>query len=452
MASLIPNSETPGRVLRRVEFFNAVGGRRQRISLGKVTGREGDDFRRRVEEIVNDLRLAQPHAGTLIDWLNRLSPTMKARLRNAGLTKATPDTEVSLGDFLDSINKSSLLKESTRTFYGHTTRNLLAFFGKSRPIGSIGKPDAIRFKEFLQSPKAAYEKRPLSRATIGRRVIAARHFFKLAIEQEKITKNPFDGVTGGHQRNKERLEFIERDRVQSIVDATADHDWKLLLLLGRYAGIRLPSEVVKLRWSDVDFDHGSILIHSSKTEHHFGKATRDVPLFDELRSALYAARPEGACQQSFVIVNPIYRNPKANLRTHFERLAKRAQIRPWKKAFQNMRASRETELIRTLGISAACAIIGNSEIIAFQHYDILHPDYLRQAIEREREAEKVAQKPAHPSADVGGQQRTLADRASVAPAVSGVEVGGWPSVSAGVHGRPEEGMGDTGLEPVTSGV
>lgn len=50
MASLIPNSDTTGRVLRRVEFFAASGGRRHPLSLGRIAGREGDDVLHRVEE------------------------------------------------------------------------------------------------------------------------------------------------------------------------------------------------------------------------------------------------------------------------------------------------------------------------------------------------------------------------------------------------------------------
>lgn len=76
MASLIPNQDTQGRVLRRVEFDPPEGGRRQRIRLGKVTGREGEDFKRRVEELVGDLRLGQQHTASLCDWLNKLPPAI----------------------------------------------------------------------------------------------------------------------------------------------------------------------------------------------------------------------------------------------------------------------------------------------------------------------------------------------------------------------------------------
>jgi hypothetical protein len=39
-----------------------------------------------------------------------------------------------------------------------------------------------------------------------------------------------------------------------------------------------------------------------------------------------------------------YRQQNANLRTQFERILKRAGIQPWERLFQNLRASRETEM------------------------------------------------------------------------------------------------------------
>jgi hypothetical protein len=52
-----------------------------------------------------------------------------------------------------------------------------------------------------------------------------------------------------------------------------------------------------------------------------------------------------------------------------------------------MRSTRETELIEPLDLNPACAIIGNSEVVALQHYQQLRPQYL-EAIERDRAAKK----------------------------------------------------------------
>lgn len=41
------------------------------------------------------------------------------------------------------------------------------------------------------------------------------------------------------------------------------------------------------------------------------------------------ARAEGVAADDFVLLNPKYRHPKANLRSQCERLAKAAGVKPW---------------------------------------------------------------------------------------------------------------------------
>ena len=65
--------------------------------------------------------------------------------------------------------------------------------------------------------------------------------------------------------------------------------WRLLVGLARYGGLRVPSEVVALRWGDIDWDKGTFTVTSSKTEHHEGKGERMVPLFPELLPLLQEA-------------------------------------------------------------------------------------------------------------------------------------------------------------------
>ena len=75
-----------------------------------------------------------------------------------------------------------------------------------------------------------------------------------------------------------------------------------------------------------------------------------------------------------------YRERNANLRTQFLRIVKRAGLKPWPKPFQNMRASRETELSEQYPIHVVCVWIGNSAAIAAKHYlQVRESDYDRAA-------------------------------------------------------------------------
>ena len=63
-----------------------------------------------------------------------------------------------------------------------------------------------------------------------------------------------------------------------------------------------------------------------------------------------------------------YRDANANLRSQLKRIIARAGLVAWPKLFQNLRASRETELVEQYPIHVVCAWLGNSPRVATKHY------------------------------------------------------------------------------------
>jgi len=116
----------------------------------------------------------------------------------------------------------------------------------------------------------------------------------------------------------------------------------------------------------VDWERGRFLVRSPKTEHHEGGGERWVPIFPELRPYLEDAFERAAPGTVFLINR--YRDTNANLRTQLMRIIRRAGVTAWPKLFQNMRASRETELAAEYPLHVVCAWIGNSALIAQKHY------------------------------------------------------------------------------------
>ena len=71
-----------------------------------------------------------------------------------------------------------------------------------------------------------------------------------------------------------------------LLDACPNQEWRTIIALARIGGLRCPSELQQLRWSDINWSENRFLVHSPKTEHHEGKQERLVPLFPELREEL----------------------------------------------------------------------------------------------------------------------------------------------------------------------
>lgn len=167
--------------------------------------------------------------------------------------------------------------------------------------------------------------------------------------------------------------------------------------LARYAGLRIPSELFALRWADVDFDAGTMKVRSPKTEHHEGGAWRMVPLFKELRPHLDALFGESAAEGTVFVISK-HRLPGMNLRTEFGRILERADVPEWPKLFHNLRASRESELMREYDLATVCRWIGNSPAVAAKHYATsidLDADFKKAA--GLGEAQQNAQQSAHAS-------------------------------------------------------
>ena len=252
--------------------------------------------------------------------------------------------------------------------------------------------------------------RKLAPTTIHKRIQVARSFFHAMRRRKLIDENPFDGVKAAAAGTRDRQRFVTREEIDAVLAACPDHDWRTIVVLARYGGLRCPSEVLSLRWQDVDWDAGRIVVTSPKTEHHAGKQSRTIPLFPELRPIL-AEASEQAADGAVYVVDESFRKPamgpagwlNANLRTTFEKIVRRAGLKAWPRLFQNLRASRETELVESYPIQVVTGWLGNTPNIALRHYLITTAEHFDAAV---RGDDKAARK------DGAVSQRTRAHRAA----------------------------------------
>src|SRR5262249_37390089 len=201
---------------------------------------------------------------------------------------------------------------------------------------------------------------------------------KAATRHRLVDVNPFADLKSTDLANRERDYFVSIEETRKVLEVMPNAQWRILFALARFGGLRVPSEVLALRWGDVDWERNRFLVHSSKTEHHDGKETRLVPIFPELRPHLSEAFDLAEPGTEFVIT--IVRSEKKNFRTRMERIIQRAGLQPWEKLFQNLRSSRETELCEQFPLHVVCEWIGNSQIVAAKHYlQIRDSDYDRAA-------------------------------------------------------------------------
>ena len=385
---------------KTIQFVD--GDRRRSIRLGKVSKKAAVTICCHVEHLRASKVSGQPIPQETAVWLGKVSPAIHSRLERVGLVRPRQEQQaVCLRPMLQGyLDSHSNLKPNTRRNYLTTKRLLEEHFGPDRVVASVHTGHARDYRQWLVGKYAP--------ATTAREIKRARQFFEYARECRLISENPFAKIKAGSQRNTSRKHFVDRGTITKVLEACPDLEWRLIVVLARYGGLRIPSELVGLTWADIDWEGNRFRVKVPKKEHLDGHGERVIPIFPEIRPYLEQAfdeAPEGSGR-----VAPRARLGNMNLRVGLQRILRRASVSPWPKLFQNLRASRETELMRTHPAHVVYAWLGNSREVAQDHYLMVTDEDFARA------AEKAVQNPVHSAAVSGLQWPSDEKETAVSPA------------------------------------
>lgn len=355
----------------RIEFFVPESPKRQTLRLGPVTQRVADDIKRKIEHIVASRKAGLNPDEATERWLAHLPGHLRQRLLELKVVKDSGRrVRSTLSGFIDDYFAARTdLKPGTLSNLRAARALLERHFSATREMDSITTGEAQPFRAWL-------EKEGLAENTIRGVCRKARQFFRAALDHRLIRENPFGGMRKltDLASPKSRQFYVTRALTEKVLAICPDDEWRLIFALARYGGLRCPSELVPLTWDDIDWKKGQFLVHCKKTEGHEKRETRWVPLFPELRpflEACYRAKDRHPTK-----VFKRVQCTKANLRTQMIRILKKAGIKVWPKLFQNLRSSRESELMKVHGVELACEWIGNTPAVATKHYlQITDEDY-----------------------------------------------------------------------------
>lgn len=426
---------------KRVLFTDGDGERRS-VRLGKASAKAADAFRLRVEALNTARITGTPWDAELSAWVRDLPDVIHARLVRVGLVEPRVGAAtVTLGELLDRFEQSATVKPATRAAYRQTTGSLREHLGADTPLCSIKPADADRWRKAIADEG-------LAPATVAKRVHVVKAILRKALKWGLIASNPFADLRAGSQSNPDRAFYVSPETIQAILTACPDDQWRGIVALVRYAGLRCPSEVVGLTWGDVNWERGRLTVRSPKTAGHGeGHAMRVTPIAPELRPILQDLFDAAEVGSEAVI--PRLRDPRMNLRTHFRRIIARAGVKPWPRLFHNLRASCACDWVERFPAHVVAGWLGHSPLIAARHYlqtrdahfDLATGGGEGGAKSGALGAQNAAQ---HPSAP----DRADSHDHSETPCFAGVG-------SADANEREaaqSEQVGDTGFEPVTSRV
>jgi len=338
---------------KTVQFVGADGKRRS-IRLGKMSVRDAEKFKGRVEDL-----LAATIAGCSIDrdtaeWVARLEQVMLDRLAKLGLIQGQQRRSLTIAEWIDEyITSRTDLASRTINNLRQAQGFIIRILGEHKLLRDVTPGDGDELRRSMLNC--------LGENTVRRHMGRAKQFMRAAHRRRLIESDPFDDIKGcSVQADESRLFFVTREMADKVIDACPDVEWRLLFALVRFGGLRCPSEPLDLTWDCIDWDLNRFRVNKHKT------STRTVPIFPEIRPHLEAAFEQAEEGARFVITRD--RNTNANLRTQFNRIVEKAGLTPWKKPFQNCRSTRETELAERFPIQVVTGWIGNSPRVALKHY------------------------------------------------------------------------------------
>lgn len=349
------------------------------LTLATGDKKQAQTIMNMVERLLTQYKTGEPDRH-LANWLAEMPDDLRARFERAGLLAPLPKChtfdKVS-EEFLES--KKPTWKKITLKRRTHEHDWLVKYF-KGVELDSITKKEATAYLSWLVTDN---ELAPIS---VNKLMKHAQAVFNFAIDCEYTTRNnPFRGVRVANvvQRQKQ---YITVEYADKLIEAAKTPQWKTLIVLLRYAGMR-PEEALFAEWEGVDFEHGLFTFRSPKTEHHPGKDRRTIPLFPRVLRALRALcspdRPEGV----YILDGAQWAHKREyvqaggqTLLLGLNNIVKDAGLEPVSALPTNMRGSCSTDLKNAFPEHVVDTWLGHSKEIANRHYDVITPANLQMAL------------------------------------------------------------------------
>lgn len=191
----------------------------------------------------------------------------------------------SVRDFLGAwaSSKEATKASGTSKRYRHTVEEFLKHLGTKadQPLSSVVARDIETFRDLQVKLGKAPSSANLEVKTL-------RIPFNQARRQGLILTNPAEAVELLDTEQRTRRPF-SRDEMARLLEV-ADTEWRGLILVGLCTGLRL-GDAAKLRWSNVDFERGTLVVKPQKRKRGTAARALENILLPDLRDYLESLPP-----------------------------------------------------------------------------------------------------------------------------------------------------------------
>ncbi len=384
-------------------------GNRTSLYPGRIAIRDAEAIAAKVEHIVSRKVQGSEPDVAISQWIAGLSDKLHRKLAKLELVAprqpAEPPAELAeptpvptIKQWTDSYIEKHPGKTGTIRQLTTAAKFLVEHFGTDKTLDTITPGHAEDYRKWLSNKK-------LAENTVRRRIGRAKQFFQAAVKYRLIPENPFADEVAAVRGNPDRMFMVPVEWIDRCIRKAPCEDWRIILAFARYAGMRAHECCIQ-RWDDIDLVNNRMIVRSNKSP-----AIRSCPIFPELRPHLLRAREMAPGGAELVVTRY---GPDSNLRTTLQKIITRAGLVPWPKLMQNLRATRETELLACYPAKDVTSWLGNSPTVANNHYAMTMQASFNRATEYGAKIDgvtagvssKVPQKVPHTLQEKAGQRET----------------------------------------------
>ncbi|QDV22880.1 tyrosine-type recombinase/integrase [Aureliella helgolandensis] len=361
MASL--THESNGRTGWRLRVYDPTDSdRRHSVWLGEMPAREAEKIRRHVEAVVESQKLATPMPGETLRWLSKIDDRLRRKL--APLLGAARTLRQAVAAYLLEVARQH--KRSTVEAYADTLRQLCDSFGhvQMRALSAEVLDDWLGGLNTTPNTRAKHAKQLKTFLRWARR--------QRWVDDLEIRSSSAIGVG--------KKSFIEVGAFDSLLSHFHDPEMRAALALARWTGMRVPSELLTLQRSHIDWESLRITIVDSKRSKRAARAPpvlRETPMFPELVPLLEAVWPLGEHPTDPLLPGIVAMGGRTFAKRC--RAARDSLGLCWPRLFTSLRATRRTELIARFDASTVSEWIGHSPEVSRRNYTVVADETWREA-------------------------------------------------------------------------
>jgi integrase len=343
--------------------ITTTSGRRVEIYLGMITKGRATVIDQRLQDLNSAVRHGVKPDPSVANWLTACDAEFLDSLEHYGMLRTwkRPSECPTVSQWLEKyLDERSDLKAGTLKGWKTAKKYIIPAMG-NKSLDSVTPADAKQFARDL----LAHGLKP---STAKKHVERASQVFAHAIDSERLTENPFERVFITAPTDKSAEFYVPIAVAEKVMEQMTCAEMRLILALSRWCGLRIPSESILLKWTDIDWNKKRF--RTDKTTKTGERWIPMPPLVRELLEQLYQLAPDG----QLYVFRRCRRSAANYWRSAMLTAITAAGMKPWKKLFHNLRASACTDFQSQYPHYACNAWFGHSQRVALQHYLMVTDD------------------------------------------------------------------------------